>query len=188
MVRLPSLRRSEPEPVQDNPSDVGTVDRTAVAEREREPAPRRNRFMTRPTPLERAATNIERAAERAAAATHLAAARAAADRAHARPRTSAMATTGLVLAVVAVLAVATGALAAVGVAVGVVATLLAIGATAATGRRHFLAGRTEAAIGVVLGLVAVVVGALALTGSLSWLDPDTNQVERLRDWLDSWFS
>ena len=41
----------------------------------------------------------------------------------------------------------------------------------------------DALLGVVLGLAAIVVGALALTGTLSWLDGNTNEIMRAHDWL-----
>ena len=100
-----------------------------------------------------------------------------------RPRSSGLATIGLIAGVLAVAAVATGVLAAPGVALGVVAALLGVGGVAATGRRH-VAGRSEALFAVLLGLAAVVFGILALSDSLSWLSSNTNEVSRLRDWLN----
>lgn len=130
---------------------------------------------------------IEEATEKAAGAIRDAAARAAADRAHARARTSALASTGLVLAVVATLAVATGALVVLGVIVGILAVLFAIGGLSATGRSYsFLAGRTEAIVGLLLATGAIVVGVLAIAGVLPGLGTDTNQVEQLRDLLPDW--
>jgi hypothetical protein len=130
---------------------------------------------------------IEEATEKAAVAIRDAAAQAAADRAHARARTSALASAALVVAVVAALIVATGALVVIGVIVGVVALALAIGGLSATGRRYsFLAGRTQAVIGLLLATTAITVGILAIAGVLSELGPDTNQVERLGDLLPGW--
>ena len=40
-------------------------------------------------------------------------------------------------------------------------------------------------IGMVLSLGAIVVGVLALTGSLSWLGTDMHPVTSLRHWLDA---
>ena len=37
----------------------------------------------------------------------------------------------------------------------------------------------------VLRVAQIVVGVLALTGSLSWLGTDTNTVPTFRDWLDA---
>jgi hypothetical protein len=99
-----------------------------------------------------------------------------------RPRSSGLATLGLIVGVLAAAAVATGVLAALGVALGVVAVLFGIGGVSATGR-EYVAGRSEALFTVVLGLAAVVFGIMALTDTLSWLSSDTNQVSRLRDWL-----
>jgi hypothetical protein len=99
-----------------------------------------------------------------------------------RPRSSGLATIGLIVGVLAAAAVATGVLAALGVALGVLAVLFGIGGVSATARRH-VAGRSEALFTVVLGLAAVVFGIMALTDTLSWLSSDTNEVTRLRDWL-----
>jgi len=100
-----------------------------------------------------------------------------------RPRSSGLATLGLIIGVLAAVAVATGVLAALGVALGVLAVLFGVGGISATGRRH-VAGRSEALFAVVLGLASVVFGILALTDALSWLSSDTDQVARLRDWLN----
>ena len=134
-------------------------------------------------------TKIDEATEKAADAIRDAAARAAADRAHARARTSALASTGLVLAVAAALIVATGVLAAIGVGVGILALMFAIGGLSATGRRYrFIAGRGVALVGLLLATAAIVVGVLAITGVLPGFDTDTNVVERLHDWLPGWLS
>jgi hypothetical protein len=131
---------------------------------------------------------VEKAAERAAEATRTAAAVAAAERSHAKPRTSGLASLSLVVSVVAALAVATGALAGLGAGVGILGLLLGLAGLAATGRRYYLAGRFEATAAVLLSLGAIVVGVLAVTGELSWLDTGTDQVARLRDWLPSWLT
>jgi hypothetical protein len=103
-----------------------------------------------------------------------------------RPRASLLATLSLIFGVAGALFVATGALAGYGIALGVVALILAIAGVSATGRRH-VAGKTDALIGLVLGLAAVVVGILVLTGSLSWLGTGTDTVARVREWLDAQF-
>jgi hypothetical protein len=100
-----------------------------------------------------------------------------------RPRSSGLATMALVVAVLAAAAVATGVLAAPGLALGVVAVLLGVGGVSATGRLH-VAGRSEALFAVVLGLASVVFAIMAMTDSLSWLSSNTNEVSRLRDWLN----
>jgi hypothetical protein len=103
-----------------------------------------------------------------------------------RPRASLLATLALILGVAAALFVLTGALAGYGIGLGAVALLLSIGGLSATGRRH-VAGKSDALIGLVLGLGAVVVGILAITGSLSWLTADADTVGRFREWLDAQF-
>ena len=47
----------------------------------------------------------------------------------------------------------------------------------------YVAGRFDAMLGLVLALVAIVVGILAVTNSLSWLNLDTDTVPQVRDWL-----
>jgi hypothetical protein len=101
-----------------------------------------------------------------------------------RPRASLLATLSLITGVVAALAVLTGVLAGPGVALGIVAALLALGGVGATARRH-VAGKSDALFGLVLGTAAVVVGVLALTGSLPWLNAETNYVTSLHDWLQA---
>ncbi len=104
-----------------------------------------------------------------------------------RPRASLLATLGLVAGVVAALFVLSGTLAGYGVALGVLALLLSVGGVSATGRRH-VAGKVDALIGLTLGLGAIVVGILTVTGSLSWLTTDTEAVDRLKEWLDTQFT
>ena len=100
-----------------------------------------------------------------------------------RPRASMLATLSLMLGLGSVFAVLTGLLAGVGVGLGLLATFAAIGGIAATSRHH-VAGKGDAVLGMILGLASIVVGSLAMTGSLPWLDPGTDQVLRLHDWLD----
>jgi hypothetical protein len=103
-----------------------------------------------------------------------------------KPRASLLATLGLILGVVAVLLVLSGPLLGYGIGVGVLALLLSLSGIHATGRRH-VAGKTDALIGMVLALGAIVLGVLALTGSLSWLGTDAPTVNNLREWLDAQF-
>ena len=99
-----------------------------------------------------------------------------------RPRASLMATLSLVLGVAAALLVLTGVLAGPGVALGLLAAIVGLAGVAATSKRH-VAGKSDALLGGGLGLGAIVVGVLALTGNLSWLNGDTNQVMRVHDWI-----
>lgn len=101
-----------------------------------------------------------------------------------RPHASGLGTLGLVLGVLAAVGVASGVLAAPGVALGLLGLLLSAGGMAATGRQH-VTGRFDATLGVMLSLAAVIVGLLALSGSITWLNTETNQVGRLADWLST---
>lgn len=103
-----------------------------------------------------------------------------------RPRTSLLATLSLIAGVAAALLVLSGPLAGYGIGLGGFAVLLAVFGIAATRRRH-VAGKSDALLGLLLGLGAVVVGILALTGSLPWLGTDVDTVGRTREWLDSQF-
>ncbi len=103
-----------------------------------------------------------------------------------RPRASLLATLSLITGVVAALLVLSGPLAGYGIGLGAVALILAIAGISATGSRH-VAGKTDALIGLILGLGAVVLGILVLTGSLSWLGTGTDTVTRVREWLDAQF-
>jgi hypothetical protein len=103
-----------------------------------------------------------------------------------KPRASLLATLSLVLGVVGALFVLSGTLAGYGIAVGAVGALLAVAGLAATRRRH-VAGRTDALLGLVLGLAAVVAGIVAMTGLYDWPTTDGDWVQRFRDWLDAQF-
>ena len=103
-----------------------------------------------------------------------------------KPRASLLATLGLILGVAAALLVLSGPLLGYGVGVGVIALILSLCGIHATGRRH-VAGKTDALIGMVLALAAIVVGVLALTGSLSWMGTDMQPVNSAREWLDAQF-
>jgi hypothetical protein len=103
-----------------------------------------------------------------------------------RPRASLLATLGLITGVASLLLVFSGPLAGYGVGLAAIALILSLGGISATGRRH-VAGKSDALIGMVLALGAIVVGVLALTGSLAWLGTDTEPVSRVREWLDARF-
>jgi hypothetical protein len=103
-----------------------------------------------------------------------------------KPRSSMLATLGLILGVGAALLVLSGPLLGYGIGVAVVGLILSLSGIHATGKRH-VAGKTDALIGMVLSLAAIVVGVLALTGSLSWLGTDMHPVDSFRQWLDAQF-
>ncbi|GIE93978.1 hypothetical protein [Paractinoplanes rishiriensis] len=103
-----------------------------------------------------------------------------------KPRASLLATLGLILAVVSILLVLSGPLLGYGIGVAVVALILSLSGIHATGKRH-VAGKSDALIGMVVSLGAIVLGVLALTGSLYWLGTDVQPVNNLREWLDTQF-
>ncbi|GAA1787776.1 hypothetical protein GCM10009682_07200 [Luedemannella flava] len=104
-----------------------------------------------------------------------------------RPRASLSATLGLLFGVVAAATVLTGVLADFGLALGVLGALFSVGGFSATTRRH-VAGRFDAILGFLLSLAAVVLGILAVTGSLSWLSLDTDTIPAFHTWLHSQWS
>jgi hypothetical protein len=104
-----------------------------------------------------------------------------------KPRASLLATLGLILAVAGAMLVLSGPLLGYGIGVAGVALLLSLGGIRATRKRH-VAGKSDALIGIVLALAAIVVGVLALTGALSWLGTDMHPVTSLREWLDAQFT
>ncbi|GGL01234.1 hypothetical protein GCM10012284_39750 [Mangrovihabitans endophyticus] len=103
-----------------------------------------------------------------------------------KPRASLMATLSLILGVAAALLVLSGPLMGYGIGVAGLGLVLALFGIRATSRRH-VAGKTDALIGMVLSLAAIVVGILALTGSLNWLGTDMQPVQNAREWLDAQF-
>ncbi|MGX6606273.1 hypothetical protein ACWKSP_29735 [Micromonosporaceae bacterium Da 78-11] len=104
-----------------------------------------------------------------------------------KPRASLLATLGLILGVASALLVLSGPLLGYGIGVAGLALILSLLGIRATGKRH-VAGKSDALIGMVLSLAAIVVGVLALTGSLSWLGTDMQPVTSLREWLDTQFA
>jgi len=103
-----------------------------------------------------------------------------------KPRASLMATLGLILGVASALLVLSGPLLGYGIILAVLALVVSVAGVFATRRRH-VAGKSDALLGMVLSLAAIVVGVLALTGSLSWLGTDMQPVNSLREWLDAQF-
>ncbi|MEU9826716.1 DUF4190 domain-containing protein [Micromonospora chersina] len=104
-----------------------------------------------------------------------------------RPRASLLATLGLIVSVVGALFVLSGTLAGYGIGLGAVGAVLAVLGLMATRRRH-VAGKTDALIGVIVGLAAVVLGIVAMTGQFDWPTTDGDWVGRFREWLDSQFA
>lgn len=104
-----------------------------------------------------------------------------------KPRASLLATLGLIVSVVGALFVLSGSLAGYGIGLGAVGAVLAVLGLMATRRRH-VAGKTDALIGVVVGLAAVVLGIVAMTGQFDWPTTDGDWVGRFREWLDSQFA
>ncbi|MET8309221.1 MULTISPECIES: DMT family transporter [unclassified Micromonospora] len=103
-----------------------------------------------------------------------------------KPRASLLATFGLIVAVAGALFVLTGALAGYGIGLGALGAVLSVLGLSATRRRH-VAGKTDALFGVLIGLAAVVLGVLAMTGQFDWPTTDGDWVQRFREWLDSQF-
>ncbi|WP_026267742.1 DUF4190 domain-containing protein [Micromonospora sp. CNB394] len=103
-----------------------------------------------------------------------------------RPRASLLATLGLIVSVVGALFVLSGTLAGYGIGVGATGAVLAVLGLIATRRRH-VAGKTDALIGIAVGLAAVVLGIVAMTGQFDWPTTDGDWVGRFREWLDSQF-
>ncbi|MEU0551503.1 DUF4190 domain-containing protein [Micromonospora sp. NPDC005979] len=103
-----------------------------------------------------------------------------------KPRASLLATLGLIVSVVGALFVLSGTLAGYGIGLGAFGAVLSVLGLMATRRRH-VAGKTDALFGILIGLAAVVVGVLAMTGQFVWPTTDGDWVQRLREWLDSQF-
>ncbi|AEV88410.1 hypothetical protein ACWT_7400 [Actinoplanes sp. SE50] len=104
-----------------------------------------------------------------------------------RARGSMMATLGLIVSVAGMALVLSGPLAGYGVGVAGLGLLLSLIGLNATRRQH-VAGKTDALLGLLISLGAIVLGVLALNGQLSWLGTDTQPPARLREWLDAQFA
>jgi uncharacterized membrane protein YphA (DoxX/SURF4 family) len=104
-----------------------------------------------------------------------------------KPRASLLATVSLILSVAGALLVLSGPLTGYGVGVAGLALVLSLFGIHATRRRH-VAGKTDAVLAMIISLAALVVGVLALTGSLSWAGTDVQPVTSLREWLDTQFA
>ncbi|GAA2354515.1 hypothetical protein [Dactylosporangium salmoneum] len=99
-------------------------------------------------------------------------------------RVSLLAVAGFFFGVVGVGAALTGILAPWAIAAGALGLLFSFGGIIA-GVRPNVAGRGLGTLGVLFSGTAVVFGIIAMTGQVSWLDNHTDQVARLKDWLDA---
>ncbi|GAA3456893.1 hypothetical protein [Dactylosporangium matsuzakiense] len=101
-------------------------------------------------------------------------------------RVSMLAALGVMLGVAGVAIALTGLLATWAIPVGALGLLFSFGGIIA-GVRPNVAGRGLGTLGVLISGTAVVFGILAMTGQVSWLDTDVDQVARLNTWLDAQF-
>ncbi|UQU65987.1 thrombospondin [Couchioplanes caeruleus] len=157
-------------------SDDRTAPMTKVDDRDPDRTERFDTVPADPTPAGRGSASI--AASREADRTPVPAGP--------KPRASLLATLGLITGVAGALLVLSGPLMGYGIGVAVLSLILSVAGLRATKKRH-VAGKTDALIGLVLALAAIVVGVLALTGSLSWLGTDMHPVTSVREWLDAQF-
>ncbi|GAA2681976.1 hypothetical protein Apa02nite_014660 [Actinoplanes palleronii] len=104
-----------------------------------------------------------------------------------RPRASLLATLGLIVSVAGIALVLSGPLAGWGIGVAGLGLVLSLAGLSATRKQH-VAGKTDALIGVVVALGAIVLGILALEGQIYWLGTDTQPATSLREWLDAQFA
>jgi hypothetical protein len=103
-----------------------------------------------------------------------------------RARASLFATLALMVGLTSVYAALTGRLAPVAVGLGVLGLLLSFAGLSASGRPR-VAGGGLSVFALLLSVGGAVLGVLAMTGTVSWLDSDVDQVARLREWLDAQF-
>jgi len=101
-----------------------------------------------------------------------------------RSRVSALVVAGLVLNVVALCAALTGVLAPGGLLIGAIGILFSLVGAVSAGRPG-VAGRGVAVIGVLFGLAATAIAALAVFGHFAWPSSRIDEVSRARDWLDA---
>ncbi|MEV4347632.1 thrombospondin [Actinoplanes sp. NPDC049596] len=161
-----------PPPSVGRPTGSAVVDKTPPRRVERDEQPRRVDRDEPPTLEQKTVAQPVVEAEKAPAGP--------------KPRASLLATLGLILGVASVLLVLSGPLLGYGIGVAAVALILSLSGIHATGKRH-VAGKTDALLGMILSLAAIVLGVLALTGSLNWLGTDVQPVNNLREWLDAQF-
>ncbi|MFI1989596.1 hypothetical protein [Actinoplanes sp. NPDC020271] len=104
-----------------------------------------------------------------------------------RPRTSGLATLGLIVSIAGIALVLSGPLAGYGIGVAGLGLLLSLAGLSATRKQH-VAGKGDALIGIAVAIGAIVLGILALNGQLSWLGTDMHPASDLRKWLDAQFA
>lgn len=104
-----------------------------------------------------------------------------------RPRTSGLATVGLIVSVAGIALVLSGPLVGYGIGVAGLGLLFSLAGLSATRKRH-VAGKADALIGIAVAIGAIVLGVLALNGQLSWLGTDVQPASNLREWLDAQFA
>jgi hypothetical protein len=186
-VRNLLTRRQDSARVSDDPADERVVDPGAVRD-ERTTTRRMSPFLSRrsttdETTTGRAATTGTAVRDRAD--TDTVPATDEPETVVERPRwahVSAMATLSLILGVLALAVTLTGLLAAEGVALGVIGGAVAAGGLVGASRRG-VTGHSLAFLGLVASLAAILLGVLAITGQLSWLDTKTDEVAKVHDWL-----
>jgi hypothetical protein len=101
-------------------------------------------------------------------------------------RVSVWVTLGLMAAMGGLGASLTGLLAPEGVALGGLGVLMCLVGMFTTALPR-IAGRGLAVFGLLLGLAAVALGGVAMTGDVSWPNSHVNEVARLHGWLvDHW--
>jgi hypothetical protein len=108
----------------------------------------------------------------------------------ARARGSLMANIGLIVSVVGFCAVLTGVLAPEGVVIGLIGGVISLIGFGA-GRRPGVTGSGAATLGLIIGLAAIALGAVAMTGNYSWPNSRVNEAQRWHDWFVrqwSWLS
>jgi hypothetical protein len=103
-----------------------------------------------------------------------------------RARASLAATLALIVGLTSVYCALTGRLAPIAVVLGVIGLLLSFAGLSASGRPR-VTGSGLAVFALLLSVGGAVLGVLAMTHSVSWLDSDVDQVSRLRDWFDAQF-
>ncbi|MEU8420372.1 thrombospondin [Micromonospora sp. NPDC048835] len=165
-ARTGTVNKAETKPV---PSAVATTTRTAERDADVDSTTRRPDISDRPVSPAPGTTTPEPPVTRGP-----------------KPRASLLATLGLIVSVVGATFVLSGTLAGYGIGLGAFGAVLAVLGLMATRRRH-VAGTTDALFGVLIGLAAVVIGVLAMTGQFDWPTTDGDWVSRFREWLDSQF-